>query len=210
VDALWSDCLSRLLDRPGNFYTADFSVNPRDQIKYRYRVNREDVLTWVDSWWLAFARENGAPELSAQNVMGRQLWDFLDDEATRGIYQQLHHRVRASGQSVVVPFRCDSPNLRRHMRLTICPGEEGDLLYESQLLRVEAGVHYRVLDPEEPRGKSFLTICSCCKRALLETHGWLEMDEAVLRSGIFDRKRLPQLRYSFCDECREAAISCVD
>lgn len=185
-------------------------MNPRDLIKYRYRVNCEDIVSWVDAWWLAFARENGAPELSAENVVGRCLWDFVDDDATRGIYQQLHRRVRESGQSVVVPFRCDSPNLRRHMRLTILPGADGDLCYESQLLRVEPGVRYRVLEPGEPRNEAFLTLCSCCKRALLETHGWLDLNEAVLRSGVFDRRRVPQLRYTFCDECREAVATFAD
>ena len=179
-------------------------MTPRDLIKYRYRVNREDIVTWVDSWWLAFARENGARELSWSSVVGRCLWDFLGDEVTRGIYRQLHERVRRTGRSVLVPFRCDSPNLRRHMRLTICEVDSGDLLYESQLVRVEAGPRFRVLDRDVPRNDAFLTICSCCKRALLETHGWLSLDEAVLRSGVFDQQRLPQLRYTFCDECREA------
>ena len=44
---------------------------------YRYRVDAADVIVWVDSWWLAFAQENGAPELVTETVVGRHLWDFV-------------------------------------------------------------------------------------------------------------------------------------
>ena len=119
-----------------------------DLRRYRYRVDATDRINWVDSWWLAFARENGAPELTADSVIGRSLWDFVSGADTRRLFKAIHERVRSSGAPVVLPFRCDSPSLRRHMRLTISREESQQLHYGSVLLRVEPQVLLPVLDDQ--------------------------------------------------------------
>lgn len=171
---------------------------------YRYAVDAADRLVWVDDWWLAFARENGAPELTADAVYGRSLWDFVTAGATQQLYAQLHARVRATRQRVVVPFRCDSPRLKRHMRLTIVPQDEGRLDYESVLLRTEPQSALPVLDATRPRSEAVLTTCSCCKRALLESVGWLELEEVAVRLRLFEKPKPPQLRYAVCPGCHQA------
>lgn len=125
--------------------------------KCHYRVDATDVLRWVDDWWLAFARENGAPELTEQHTLGHSLWEFIADCATRELYQEIHSRVRSSCRTVVLPFRCDSPTLRRHMRLTIKLGDSGQLLYEGVLTRAEPCSSLEVLDPSFPRSQAVLT-----------------------------------------------------
>ena len=68
-----------------------------DLRRYRYRVDATDRINWVDSWWLAFARENGASELTADSVIGRSLWDFVSGADTRRLFKAIHERVRSSG-----------------------------------------------------------------------------------------------------------------
>ena len=82
-----------------------------------------------------FAKENGAPEL-AESV-GRSLWDFIADDSTRRLYARIHQHVRMTGRTAGVRFRCDAPNLKRYMSLTISLGDKSALLYRSQLLKVE-------------------------------------------------------------------------
>jgi hypothetical protein len=171
-----------------------------DARKFRYRVDASDVVVWVDSWWLAFARENGATELTEAAVLGRSLWDFVAGSETQRIYRELHVQVRRSGRPAVVMFRCDSPSLQRHMRLKVTRDDE-DLLYESVLLRVEPQHYLSVLDAEQPRSDSFLTMCSVCKRALLETSGWLNVDDICNRLRLLERPRIPELRYAICPDC---------
>jgi hypothetical protein len=174
------------------------------QQRFLYRVDANDLLVWVDSWWLAFARENGASELTEARVLGRSLWDYIADDGTRRLYREIHEQIRASGRRAVLPFRCDSPTVRRHMRLTITTGDAGRLCYESVLLLVEPRSRLRLLDRDFPRSEDLLTMCSCCKRALIESVGWLDIDEVAARLRLFERQRAPQLRHAVCPECAHA------
>ena len=146
-----------------------------DLRRYRYCVDATDRIIWVDSWWLAFARENGASELTADSVIGHSLWDFVSGADTRRLFTAIHERVRSSGAPAVLPFRCDSPSLQRHMRLTISREVRGSNCFTiAFLLRVEPQVLLTVLDDRRPRSDAFLTMCSCCKRSLLEpVAGWM-------------------------------------
>ena len=67
------------------------------QLIFRYRVDARDRLVFVDPLWLAFARENGAADLTEQRVIGRSLWDFVADAETIRLYRELHARVRGCG-----------------------------------------------------------------------------------------------------------------
>ena len=170
--------------------------------KYQYRVDADDKIVWVDEYWLAFAKENGASALTEARVIGRPIWDFVAGDVTLGLFRELHRRVRSSHNPVLLPFRCDSPSLKRFMQLKIVSEEAGGLFYESVLVRVEPQGFLAALDAERPRCHSFLTMCSCCKRALLEPVGWLELEDIAARLGIFDAPEVPELRYTVCPECR--------
>jgi hypothetical protein len=172
--------------------------------KYCYRVDAADRLVWVDAWWLAFAAENGAPELTEQSVLGRSLWDFIEGNEPRRLFAEIHARVRRTSKTLVLPFRCDSPTLQRHLRLKIVPAEQGELHYESILLRVEPQRMLTLLDPQQPRTDAMLTMCSGCKRALLEPVGWLEVEDISVRLRLFESRRVPQLRYTICPDCAVA------
>lgn len=172
--------------------------------EFRYHIDSTDRLVWVDEWWLAFATENGASEIVVDSILGRPLWDFISGEGTRKLYEEIHARVRRHGNPVVVPFRCDSPTLQRHMRLRVTAGEEGRLVYRSVLLRVEPQPYLAVIDPKGCRSDCLLTMCSCCKRALLEPVGWLDLEDASTKLRLFDTTEVPNLRYEICPECDES------
>jgi hypothetical protein len=174
--------------------------------KCRYRVDAEDVMTWVDDWWLAFARENGAAELTEENVLGHSLWDFIADNVTQELYQEVHNRVRSTCRRIVLPFRCDAPTLRRHMLLTITPEDSGHLLYEGVLTHVEPCPPVDVLDPSFPRSQAVLTMCSNCKQAMVEPYGWLEIEDAVARLGLFEKPKSPRLNYTVCHGCKSVLV----
>jgi hypothetical protein len=170
----------------------------------RYRIDSADQIIWADEWWFAFARENGSAELTEEEVLGRPLWDFVSGEVTREVYKDIHARVRRTGNAVVIPFRCDSPSVRRHMQLTITAEEAGNLMYDSLLLRAEPRRWLGVLESKRPRSRSNLRMCSCCKRAFLESMGWLEVEDAYIQLRLFETQEAPELQYTVCPKCREA------
>ena len=181
-----------------------------EALKYRYGVDASDVIVWVNNAWLAFAQENGAAGLSRSFVLKRSLWDFVAGEELRRLYMEIHARVRSTGVPAILPFRCDSASLQRHMRLTITREDAGQLAYESILVRTVPQRPLDVLNAERPRSTAFLTICSCCKRALLEPRGWLDLEEVCLRLRIFEAQEVPQLRHTVCHECANILSSAAD
>jgi predicted Fe-S protein YdhL (DUF1289 family) len=174
-------------------------------LNYRYRVDAADRLTWVDDQWLAFARENGAAGLVEPMVVGRSLWEFMQDDATRELYQEIHERIRATGNPLVMPFRCDSPLLQRHMQLTISREPGGQLMYHSRFVRVIPQPSCALLDPNRERSDAFLSMCSCCKRSLLEPVGWLDLEDISVRLRIFEMPKIPQVHYTVCPSCALSA-----
>lgn len=174
---------------------------------YRYRVDEDDLLVWVDEWWLAFAQENGAADLLERRVLGQPLWDFIQGDEICRLYAEIHARVRSSEKSVILPFRCDSPSLQRHMRLTIKPEESGQLLYEGLLVRAEPQRYLNVLDTQAQRSESFLAICSCCKQALLESEGWMNVEDVAVRLGLFESQQVPNLHQTICPSCMDSMSS---
>ncbi len=172
---------------------------------FRYRLDSDDVIVWVDRWWLAFARENGAKHLDHDSVVGHDIWQFIGDPPTQGLYREIHQFIRETAGPVTVPFRCDSPSLKRYMQVKISAEDEGGLLYESTLLRVEPQQSVRLLESDRGRSDAFLTMCSCCKRSLLEPAGWLDLRSISLRLRLFDEQRVPEIRYTVCPECKAAA-----
>jgi hypothetical protein len=168
-------------------------------------VNAHDVITAVSPLWLAFARENGAVQLTSAAVIGRSLWDFIDGVATKQFYQAILQRVRTTTVRVILPFRCDSPTLRRYMRLEITRQPQNGIQFEGVLERVEPVARLNLLDPTVRRSGDTLTLCSGCKRALVETVGWLEIEDAAVRLRLLEGKDAPQLRNTVCPRCLAAA-----
>lgn len=173
--------------------------------RYRYVVNAHDVITSVSANWLAFAQENGAPDLTEQAVLGQSLWHFIDGAPTVRLYQAVLQRIRTSVPRIMLPFRCDSPALRHYMRLEISCQPQGSIQFEGLLERVEPTEWFKVLDSRAPRSHDSLTLCSFCKRALVEPRGWPEIEDAIVRLHLFEAVRSPQLRHAICPDCLAAA-----
>jgi hypothetical protein len=169
--------------------------------RYRYTVDARDVITSVSASWLAFARENGAPELTEAAVVGRLLWDFIDGAQTIQLYQAVLRRVRAAVLRIVLPFRCDSPNLRRHMRLEISCKDAGSIQFDGILERIEPTSALRLLEPRVVRSQDSVSLCSVCKRILVATSDWLEIEDAAARQRLFDREEVPQVQNLVCPRC---------
>lgn len=176
------------------------------QPRYRYAIDRHDLIKQVCPLWLAFARENGAPQLSHESVTGRSLWEFIDGAETKRLYQAILARVRTSILQVVLPFRCDSPTLRRHMRLEITPQPDDCIQFEGVLERAEPTTPFSLLESTFPRSHHMLTLCSFCKRVLVETCGWLEIEDAVVRLHLLEKRKVPRLCNTVCPKCAAAAL----
>ena len=165
-----------------------------------YRVDMEDHIVFVNDAWRHFAEENCAEGLCDSSILGRSLWEFISDPETRGIYQMLFHRVRQYGSVLQLPFRCDAPDERRHMRLTLTRGQDNGIELSVSTLRHEPRPAVSLLDPAVPRAEQLLHICSWCKRVEVEGQ-WLEVEDAVSALQLFEHAPVPGLSHGICHYC---------
>ncbi len=166
-----------------------------------WSIDRSDVITYVGGAWDAFAIANDARSLCGTHVLGAQLFDFIAGEETRLIYRLLIGKARATNATVPVLFRCDSPELERHMRLEIVPGYANALEFRSVLLRAEIRPRFRVLDLNETRSRTELGSCSFCMRLELPSHEWLDAESVVARTELLGGSDSPRLVHGICPEC---------
>ncbi len=166
---------------------------------YRYSIDADDAVSSVGPSWLDFAAENAAPELTRESVLGRPLWDFIAGAQTRHLYETLFERVRAGGR-LSVPFRCDSPDVFRFMRLHLAALPGGGIDFLSVLLRSQGRPRTSLLDSIIPRADYSFDMCSLCKR-IFAFGEWLEPEHAIARLGLFDVPSPPGIEYEVCDRC---------
>lgn len=173
----------------------------RDESHYRYRIDALDRLTDVDDAWLAFAVENDTTSLTATAVIGKSLWHYIDGPYTRQLYQVLFERVRQTKQTVIIPFRCDSPTLRRDMNLSITPGENNELHFDGTLLRTAETEPNPLLNTRARRSQTMLSMCSFCKAVEIHPNEWIQPEIAVARLKLFDESDAPQISHGVCNDC---------
>ena len=164
-----------------------------------YRLNQQDEVIHLSDGWGTFALENDAPELLPEHVLGRSIWDFIFDLTTTQLYRDLFQRARAGRQSTFL-FRCDAPDCRRQMEMTISGRKRGELQIKTRSLREEERLPQEVLDRHADRGDDLLRLCGWCNR--VDVGGvWEEVETAVTLLGLFDRRCLPLLTHGICDSC---------
>ena len=175
-----------------------------DQRRFIWIINDADEIVHVNDAWLAFARENNAPQLTATVVLNQHIWRFIQGQETSYLYQQIFSQVRAGKSPVKFPFRCDSPDCRRfmEMQLSLLPG--GAIEFISHLLREEWREPLDLLDNSWDRSGEFLKVCSWCKKIHMPGQGWGEIEAAIVALDLFGHRPMPRMTHTICDSCRSA------
>jgi hypothetical protein len=167
-----------------------------------YRMDNEDIIVCVSQNWESFARANAwGSELSPENVVGHLLWDFIQDFETLHLYKELFRRVRAGKPAGPIPFRCDSPQERRFLKLLLSPLPDGQIEITSTIVRTERRDPIRLLDKDMPRSNELIRICSMCKKIAVTQGKWVEIEEGLAQLRPFEADEMPRLTHSLCADC---------
>lgn len=165
-----------------------------------YEIDSDLRLVSVGEGWTEFAVANGAPDLVPPAPLGASVITRGTDPTTRFIYRELFRRTAASGKPLTFDIRCDSPELRRFLALTLTPHDAGFTI-TTRLQRTEpnpgGGLWVRHGDAAAGR---LVRACGWCKRIEADGH-WLELEAALPRLGLFTWTELPLLTHGMCEDC---------
>lgn len=163
-----------------------------------YKIDREDCIIDVSSGWDGFAIENNGPSVVSSSVIGHKLSEFISGDSTSMWIYSLIHSARATKKEIVRFYRCDSPEEKRYMKMTITPEEDGSVSVTSKLLRTEK-MRRRVPFVYNPGSSN--RKCSICNRIQYQ-NSWLEPDDARVL-GLLDDSDPISVIYSVCPTCMQ-------
>jgi hypothetical protein len=191
-------------------------------------VNSQDILEAMDGiailldrslivrrigWrnWYSFWTANGGA-VNTANVVGRDITDFFSEGEVRDTFHNLLLQVSERKRHLIqTDYRCDSPALKRSMRLTVTPIQRGTqteyLLYQSTLLAVVQRPAIplfgaRAVGSNLPTALKVCSICGKVQRPAGTTAPgaeWIEPQEYYRHGGSED----VLLSHGFCPPCYE-------
>ncbi len=195
--------LTLMNDSPQSSGSDSETVSPFDPVAYR--IDQDGLITWVNEAWQNFAAKNGGETIMGDRMIGKSVWECVVDNSLRSIYKLLVQRAK-EGIPVCYRYRCDAPDRRRWLAMTISNLASGELEFESTLLREETRESVPLLELHRPRGEHFVRICSWCQMMATEYQGWLPVEKAVEVSGILEEEEFPKITHTICPRCQKVVM----
>jgi hypothetical protein len=185
-----------------------------------YFVNRDGEVSAVGRRsWRAFSQDNGAPALGdTVSVLGRPLLNFIHGSEVRQSYEAFIATLRSGRrQSLSFEFSCDSPEIRRRMRMCISSVAAGrevvGFLFQSLILEERTRPPVSLFDAEviagayaAKRNWPLLRLCSYCQR--VATNADAAEPEWISAEGYYRRGGGSQVRIShgICADCMRERV----
>lgn len=175
-----------------------------------YRIDADNHISWLSDNWLDYSGLNGITEhCLPASLIGRPLLSCFADARTVHLYTLFLDAVRASGQSIILNLRCDSPSMRRLYRLEIRPLAEAGVEFNSTMLWSEHREAVRMLRADHNLSELRLLICSFCKKVCLNGE-WLEVEQVTQQLRLFEAEKMPALLSGCCPDCTRMVQQAVD
>jgi hypothetical protein len=178
---------------------------------YSYLIDINDIIVSVSENWKSFAEENlGVSACLPENVIGTSLLDHIHDLETKHLYELILQKVRENKRKATFSFRCDSPDKRRFLELSVIPMKDGFVELKSHIMRTEHRKSVELMRSDIKRSEEYLKICSMCKKIALSETEWEEVEIATKKMKLFELEVLPQLTHGFCQSCANAVMAEFD
>jgi hypothetical protein len=172
-----------------------------DGREFVHWVNPSDRIIEVNQAWRDFARENGSAQLADKMETKPSLWDFITGRETRYLFEVLLSKVRRGKGPFTLPFRCDAPDRRRYMELTVRLCEGARVEMSSRMLREERRQPVPLLADDVLRSDRVLYCCSWCKKFEVPSGNWEEVEGAIKELDLFGVEKLPVISHGACPDC---------
>jgi hypothetical protein len=161
-------------------------------------LNEQNDIVSVGGEWDHFALENNAPELVAANIIGRPVLDFVSGNVTRQFVLAILQLVRSGSRPIELEYRCDSPEVRRFMRMYVSLMKSGQVCFINSTLRVEARDQECFISKAVQRSKNTSIRCSMCNM-VKSPKDWVEPEQLLASNAVAHSELL--VVYGICESC---------
>lgn len=155
-----------------------------------YIIDKDNKIIWTNLEWDIFLKNNdGSQSVNSNNILGENIFKYIISDETRMFYDIIFNYVRISGNKKILDFRCDSPDLKRYMRMILEPHENKKIKISCELIKTEHQskkyFFYNIF--------SLYKKCSVCGKVSLNNKEWMEPS--------IEKNRINAV-YSICDSCK--------
>jgi hypothetical protein len=172
-------------------------------VKLSYWVDKKNIIQKVnDSWDQSMDAESWSDRAVSFNIIGKNILDFIVDDITRMYVASMLDAVRVCAKTLVKPYRCDSPESKRFMQMTVTPDGEGLIRVSHELIRAEP-LKQRVEffnEHDDIRFSAHHVRCSLCnKLKKIGTNNWEDVDKLSERGQLMPTGN--PVVYGVCPRC---------
>lgn len=179
-----------------------------------YWLDSKNIICKVDDTWDTHMDSSSwAERASSDTIIGKHLFDFVCDDVTRMYIATMIESVRVIPRTIVRPYRCDSPDRKRYMKMIISPERNGGVCVSHELVREEPlpkPVNFKTVSGKEIElnsnsypglsGVGYLIRCSICNSLKnRKTGSWHEVD--TLTEVNIDTTKPLNVLYGVCPNC---------
>jgi hypothetical protein len=75
------------------------------------------------------------------------------------------------------------------------------ITYHCKVDRIEHRAPVIFQEQKQWREKKLLRMCSWCKKVDIGNNVWLEIESAISELQLLERRMLPEISHTMCDEC---------
>lgn len=147
-----------------------------------FRIDAKDTICDVGGAWDDFALKNQGPRALSGRVLGSNLFEHIAGDISRMYVRSIFSAVRILGRPATRPYRCDSPQQKRLMEMTVTLESTGTLFVQHQIVKVEDFVRPITFVPGSHRISETRVRCSMCNR--LKLGGEWQDPDYVLKEDI--------------------------
>ena len=185
-------------------------ISTYNKLEYSYTLDKNDIIIDLSENWNSFAEENyGANKCKPEFLINKPLWEFIKGEEVEFFYKTIFKSLRKNLIPLTIPHRCDSPSKRRFMELELIPDISGRILLKSSILKVEEREPNKFLETEINRSNEFVSMCSMCKKIVMSEGKWVEIEEYVVSTNLFEKEKLPKITHGICPMCYEITMKAL-
>ena len=175
-------------------------------VRVRYHIDAEDRLDGFDAGWTAFAETNDGAAMLPSKIHGQVLWQFIGDSTTVQLYKGMLRRLRKSGAPVRFKLRCDSPDRRRFLEMTLTADSSRGVQFDVKVLKEELREAVPLLAATTPRSDRLVLMCAWCQRVRVPSGDWVEVEDGLNALEIFNAETVPRLSHGICPACSATLI----
>lgn len=178
--------------------------------RVRYAIDSNDAIDFVNEDWDVFAERNSGGRVLGDKILGRSIWDFLDDAHTCEFYRIMLEQVRGGRGPIQFGFRCDSDTERRFLRMNIARSNDLRVEFTVTPIALQTRPAISLLDEDAEHLDQMVTVCSWCKRVRCADGTWLDIEDAMPLVRPFSSNKVPHITHGMCADCLATETRVLD